>query len=55
MILESILIISFAIILDLVVADPRNNYDPSDWVGGFISNLVPIFKNEYSHLRIIFQ
>ena len=36
MILESILIISFAIILDLVVADPRNKYHPTAWIGGFI-------------------
>ena len=51
MILESILIISFAIILDLVVADPRNKYHPTAWIGGFISNLVPLFKNENSHLE----
>ena len=51
MILESILIISFAIILDLIVADPRNKYHPTAWIGGFISNLVPLFKNENSHLE----
>ena len=51
MIFESILIIGFAIILDLVVGDPRNKYHPTAWVGGFISNLVPLFKNENSHLE----
>ena len=46
MIFESILIIGFAIILDLVVSDPRNRYHPTAWIGALISNLVPLFKNE---------
>ena len=51
MIFESILIIGFAIILDLVVGDPRNKYHPTAWIGNFISNLVPLFKNENAHLE----
>jgi len=51
MIFESILIIGFAIILDLVVGDPRNKYHPTAWIGNFISNLVPLFKNENIHLE----
>ena len=50
MIFESILIIGFAIILDLIFGDPRNKYHPTAWIGGFISNIVPLFKNENSHL-----
>jgi|TARA_B110000014_G_scaffold215051_1_gene168547 adenosylcobinamide-phosphate synthase len=50
MIFESILIIGFAIILDLIVADPKNRYHPTAWIGGLISNLVPLFKNENSNL-----
>ena len=46
MIFESILIIGFAIILDLVVSDPRNRYHPTAWIGALISSLVPLFKNE---------
>ena len=46
MIFESILIIGFAIILDLTVSDPRNRYHPTAWIGVLISNLVPLFKNE---------
>ena len=46
MIFESILIIGFAIILDLVVGDPRNKYHPTAWIGNFIGSLVPLFKNE---------
>ena len=49
MLIESILIIGFAIILDLVIADPRNKYHPTAWIGGFISNLVPLFKSEDSN------
>ena len=48
MLIESILIIGFAIILDLVVADPRNRYHPTAWIGRFISNLVPLFKSKDS-------
>ena len=42
MIFESILIIGFAIILDLIVGDPRNKYHPTAWIGNFIGNLVPL-------------
>jgi len=51
MIFESILIIGFAIILDLVVGDPRNKYHPTAWIGNFIGNLVPLFKNENLQLE----
>jgi len=51
MIFESILIIGFAIILDLVVGDPRNKYHPTAWIGNFIGSLVPLFKNENAHLE----
>jgi len=51
MIFESILIIGFAIILDLVVGDPRNKYHPTAWIGNFVSNLVPLFKNGNPHLE----
>ena len=51
MIFESILIIGFAIILDLIIGDPRSKYHPTAWIGIFISNLVPLFKNENSQLE----
>ena len=51
MLIESILIIGFAIILDLLIADPRNKYHPTAWIGGFISNLVPLFKSKDSNLE----
>ena len=51
MILESIIIIGLAIFLDLIFGDPRNKYHPTAWIGEFISNLVPLFKNENTNLE----
>ena len=51
MIFESILIIGFAITLDLIFGDPRNKYHPTAWIGNFIGNLVPMFKNENAHFE----
>jgi len=51
MILESIIIIGLAIFIDLVFGDPRNKYHPTAWIGEFISNLVPLFKNENTNLE----
>ena len=51
MIFESILIIGFAIILDLIIGDPRSKYHPTAWIGNFISNLVPLFKNGNAHVE----
>ena len=46
MILESILVVVFAIILDFVFGDPKNKYHPTSWIGSFIAKLVPLAKNE---------
>ena len=51
MILESIAIIGFAILLDLTFGDPKNRYHPTAWIGNFIGNLVPLFKNENVNLE----
>jgi adenosylcobinamide-phosphate synthase len=51
MILESIAIIGFAIMLDLIFGDPKNRYHPTAWIGNFIGNLVPLFKNENVNLE----
>jgi len=51
MIFESILIIGFAIILDLIVGDPRSKYHPTAWIGNFIGSLVPLFKNENAYFE----
>ncbi len=44
MIIESILIVAFALIIDFVVGDPKNRYHPTAWIGKFIGKLVPIAK-----------
>jgi adenosylcobinamide-phosphate synthase len=46
MILESILIVSFAVILDLLFGDPKNKFHPTSWIGTLIAKLVPIVKNK---------
>ena len=51
MILESITIVGFAIMLDLIFGDPKNRYHPTAWIGNFIGNLVPLFKNENVNLE----
>ncbi|MBC8250901.1 MAG: cobalamin biosynthesis protein CobD, partial [Candidatus Nitrosopelagicus sp.] len=51
MILESIAIIGFAILLDLTFGDPKNRYHPTAWIGNFIGNIVPLFKNENANLE----
>lgn len=46
MILESILIVIFALILDFAVGDPKNKFHPTSWIGSLIAKLVPLIKNE---------
>ncbi len=45
MILESILVVLFALIIDFKVGDPRNRFHPTVLVGGMVERLVPISKN----------
>ena len=51
MILESILIIGIALILDLSFGDPKNKYHPTAWIGGFIAKLIPFAKNQNSSIE----
>ncbi len=46
MILESIVIIGFAILLDLVFGDPKNRYHPTAWIGMLIGTITTRMKNE---------
>ena len=46
MIFESILIVISAIILDLLVGDPKNKFHPTSWIGSLIAKLVPIIQNK---------
>jgi len=51
MILESIIIIGFAIILDLIFGDPKNRYHPTAWIGNFIGSITTCMKNESKNLE----
>ena len=46
MIIESILVVAFALSIDFVVGDPKNRFHPTAWIGKFIGKLVPIAKND---------
>ena len=48
MIIESITIIGFAILIDLIFGDPKNRYHPTAWIGTFIAKLTTITKNQNS-------
>ena len=45
MIVESLIIVGFAILLDFKFGDPKNKYHPTAWIGSLIAKLVPIAKN----------
>ncbi|MDC0208091.1 cobalamin biosynthesis protein [Nitrosopumilus sp.] len=48
MIIESIATIGFAILIDLILGDPKNRYHPTAWIGTFIAKLTTIIKNQNS-------
>lgn len=45
MIVESILILVFALMLDFSVGDPSNRYHPTAWIGKLIAKLISFTKN----------
>ena len=51
MILESIIIIGFAILLDLVLGDPKNRYHPTAWIGNLIGTITTRMRNENQNLE----
>ena len=48
MILESISIIGFAILIDLIFGDPKNRYHPTAWIGTLIAKFTPLAKHQNS-------
>ena len=46
MIIESVLIIGIAILIDLKFGDPSSKYHPTAWIGGLIAKLTELAKNE---------
>lgn len=51
MIVESILVIFFALVLDLLLGDPKNKFHPTAWIGSLIAKLTPLSKNPSKHLE----
>ena len=51
MILESVLIIGFALFLDMILGDPKNRYHPTAWIGKLIGIITTRMKNENSNLE----
>ncbi len=45
MILESILIVAFALGLDFAFGDPKNKFHPTAWIGTLIAKLTPLTRN----------
>ena len=44
MMIESLLIVGFALGLDFAVGDPKNRFHPTAWIGKFIGKIVPYGK-----------
>ena len=51
MILESILVIGFAILLDLLFGDPKNRFHSTAWIGILIGTITTRMKNENYNLE----
>ena len=51
MILESIIIIGFAILLDLILGDPKNRYHTTAWIGNLIGIITTRMRNENQNLE----
>jgi len=47
MIIESLLVVGFAILLDFKFGDPKNKYHPTAWIGSLIARLTPTAKNDH--------
>ena len=48
MIIESLLVVGFAILLDFKFGDPKNKYHPTAWIGSLIAKLTPLVKNDHA-------
>ncbi|WP_428325307.1 cobalamin biosynthesis protein [Nitrosopumilus sp.] len=51
MILESLIIVGFALVLDLIFGDPKNRYHPTAWIGRLIAKLTPLGQNQNQKLE----
>jgi len=51
MILESIIIVVFALGIDFAFGDPKNKYHPTAWIGTLIAKLIPLAKNQNTYVE----
>ena len=51
MIAESLLLVFFALVLDLVIGDPKNKFHPTVWIGCIIARLTPYAKSSSKNLE----
>jgi len=53
MILESVVIVGFALLLDFFIGDPKTKYHPTAWMGKLIASLVPFAKSNSATKELI--
>jgi len=53
MILESVVIVGFALLLDFLVGDPKTKYHPTAWIGKLVASLVPFTKSNSVRKELI--
>ena len=53
MILESVVIVAFALLLDFLVGDPRTRYHPTAWIGKLIASLVPFARSSSTKKELL--
>jgi len=53
MILESVVIVGFALLLDFFIGDPKTKYHPTAWIGKLIALLVPFTKSNSAKKELI--
>ena len=53
MILEGVIIVAFALLLDFLVGDPRTKYHPTAWIGKLIALLVPFAKSNSAKMELV--
>jgi len=51
MILESIVIVAFALGIDFAFGDSKNRYHPTAWIGTLIAKLTPLAKNQNTYVE----
>ncbi len=47
-VVESLLVVGLAVLLDLKFGDPKNKYHPTAWIGSLIAKLAPMAKNDHA-------